>query len=51
VIGRFFHALNGESDAQGENPTHIMNEGRPFDAARYVAVLRRLPELPYDSDA
>ena len=29
----------------------IMNEQRPFDEARYNANLRRLPELPHDSDA
>lgn len=29
----------------------IMNEGRNFDLAKYITHLRRLPELPYESDA
>jgi hypothetical protein len=29
----------------------IMNERRDFDEAKYNANLRRLPELPYESDA
>ena len=29
----------------------IMNEQRPFDEANYNRNLRRLPELPYESDA
>ena len=29
----------------------IMNERRPFDSARYNISLKRLPQLPYDSDA
>lgn len=29
----------------------IMNEQRDFDEAKYNASLRRLPELPYESDA
>ena len=29
----------------------IMNEQRDFDEAKYNANLRRLPELPYESDA
>ena len=30
---------------------HIMNEQRDFDETKYNANLRRLPELPYESDA
>jgi hypothetical protein len=30
---------------------YILNEQRHFDEAKYNANLRRLPELPYDSDA
>ena len=29
----------------------MMNEGREFNAAKYAHDLRRLPELPYESDA
>ena len=29
----------------------MMNEQREFDEGRYAAALRRLPELPYESDA
>ena len=29
----------------------MMSEGRPFDPVHYIADLRRLPELPHDSDA
>jgi hypothetical protein len=29
----------------------VMNEGREFDLKRYVTNLRRLPNLPNDSDA
>ncbi len=29
----------------------MMNEGREFNAAKYIHDLHRLPELPYESDA
>jgi len=29
----------------------MMNEQREFDEANYAAALKRLPELPYESDA
>ncbi len=30
---------------------HMMTEDREFDRRRYIEDLRRLPELPYDTDA
>jgi predicted nucleic acid-binding protein len=29
----------------------MMSERRPYDEAKYTAMLKRLPELPYESDA
>ena len=30
---------------------NMMTQGREFDRRRYIEDLRRLPELPYDTDA